>query len=379
MSGSRTGIDGFADDIAKQRRFVGSRVPSYDRVLALVADQLDGELGRRLGKAWARRSFEIFYDRPLLLIATLRFDALVTGPDHPLWAALAAGSPDPASATPAALHDAFARDRPRVWHSLTRRRVQTNEVSRAVAWLWPAALAGADRDPPGGARTGDAAPRPLVLCDMGCSAGLNLVADSLSLEWTELGPDPRPLAVARRPDVVGRLGFDRAPVDPTDPDDRNWLRACVWVGETDRLRRLDAALVAFGAARAGDAAPVIEQTEAGDMPARLDQLSAADDSGALWLAYQTLVREYLGPSRAAYLDGMRGWLASRPPGRALWVELEDAPSGATRERPAALVAHVVGADRAVADLLLARCYYHPTDLVPEPDAVAALRAALGPA
>ena len=364
MSEARTGIDGFADDLVLQRRYVGRRVPVYERVLDLLAAELDGELGRRLSKAWARRWFSIYYERPLLLLATLRHDALVTGPTHPLAAALAADVPDPDAVTRDALHAAFARDRPRVWHSLTRRRVQTNEVSRAVAWLWPAALAG---------------DRPLVLCDMGCSAGLNLVADALGQTWGEVGggtPSAGAVEVARAPRVVARFGFDSAPIDATDPDAADWLRACVWVGETARLRRLDDALAAFRAAAGGDARPVIEAIDARDMPGRLVALSAAAHPGALWLAYQTFVREYLGGSRAAYLDGMRAWLRGRPPGTALWMEMEDPPHGATRERPAGLMAHVVDADGALVELLLARCYYHPTELAPEPAAVAALRAAL---
>ena len=354
MEPGRAGIDGFAGDIAAQRKYMGARVPSYERVLALVADRLGGELGRRLGKAWARRRFDIYYERPLLLLATLRFDALATGPEHPLWPALAADRPDPDAVTDDALERAFARDRPHVWHSLTRRRVQTNEVSRAVAWLWPAALASAE----------------LVLCDMGCSAGLNLVADAIDLAWT--APDGRALPLARGARVQRRLGFDLEPLDATDEDDRNWLRACVWVGERDRLSRLEQALDAFAAA--GAAAPVIERIDARDMPARLAALSSGD--GALWLAYQTLVREYLGEARAPYLEGMRAWLAARPPGRALWIELEDPPHGATRERPAALLAHVRGRDGTVLDLVLARCEYHPVVVAPEPEAVDLLRAAL---
>jgi hypothetical protein len=359
VSEARTGIDGFADDLVRQRRHVGRRVPAYERVLDLVAAELDGELGRRLTKSWARRGFPVYYERPLLLLATLRYDALVTGPSHPLWSALAAEVPDPDAVTRDALLAAFARDRPRVWHSLTRRRVQTNEVSRAVAWLWPAALAG---------------DQPLVLCDMGCSAGLNLVADALGQTWGEVGGDT--LAVARDPRVVARLGFDGAPIDATDPDAADWLRACVWVGETARLRRLDAALTALRAAAGGGAGPLIETIDARDMPGRLTSLSDAAHPDALWLAYQTFVREYMGGSRAAYLDGMRAWLRARPPGTALWIEMEDPPDGATRELPAGLMAHVVGADGELADLLLARCYYHPTELAPEPAGVAALRAAL---
>jgi hypothetical protein len=358
----RAGIDGFAADIAAQRRYVAARVPSYDRVLALVADALDADIGRRLGKAWARRRFDAVYDRPLLLLATLRHDALATGPDHPLWAALAASEPDPSTVTAAALERALGRDRPRVWHSLTRRHVQTNEVSRAVAWLWPAALAG---------------DRPIVLCDMGCSAGLNLVADSLEQTWSEHGADPpRALPVAPDPRVVRRLGFDRAPLDATDEDDSAWLRACVWSGERERLSRLDRALAAFRAAAAAGAAPTLETIDAVDMPDRLIELSAGDDDGALWLAYQSSMREYLGPARRPYLDGMRCWLEARPPGAALWIELEDPPHGASRQWPTALLAHLRGPDGDVTDLVLARCQYHPVEIAPEADAVAAVIAAL---
>lgn len=272
-----------------------------------------------------------------------------------MWGALAAAEPDPAAVTPASLEQSFARDRPRVWHSLTRRTVQTNEVSRAVAWLWPAALVDGHR--------------PLVLCDMGCSAGLNLVADSIGLSWT--APGPRPLEIAERPRVVGRFGFDRAPLDAADDDDAAWLRACIWAGERDRLDRLERALLAF---RAAPARPVIERVDARDMPARLTELSAGED-GALWIGYQTLVREYLGTDREPYLHGMRRWLSSLP-GRALWIELEDPPHGATRERPAAIMAHVGSTDGSVIDLVLARCQYHPTEIAPEPEAVAALRSAL---
>ena len=280
---------------------------------------------------------------------------MVSGPVHPLWRALASDEPDPDAVTPAALEQAFARDRPRVWHSLTRRSVQTNEVSRAVAWLWPAALAST---------------APLILCDMGCSAGLNLVADAIGLSWSQ--PGPRPLTLDE-PRVSARFGFDRAPLDAIDDDDAAWLRACIWAGERDRLDRLERALLAF---RAATVRPTIERVDARDMPARLAELGAIHD-GALWLAYQTLVREYLGDDREPYLAGMRRWIRSRP-GRALWIELEDPPHGATRERPAAIMAHVGRADGSVLDLVLARCQYHPTEIAPEPDAVAALQAALAP-
>jgi hypothetical protein len=38
----------------------------------------------------------------------------------------------------------LARDRLGVWSTLTTRRVPTNDTSRAIAWLWAAAIVGCD-------------------------------------------------------------------------------------------------------------------------------------------------------------------------------------------------------------------------------------------
>jgi hypothetical protein len=359
-----SGIDGFKVDLAQLGVYMADRVPVYHRLLALIGEALDGDIGRRLTKAWARRSFTAFYDRPLLLLAAIRFDALREGPGHPLWAAVAADPPDPAAASAGALAAALDRDPQRapVWHSLTRRSLQTNEVSRAVAWMWPASLLA-----PAGA--------PLALCDLGASAGLNLVADAPGVApgWTAGGGPLEVAAVGAR--VRRRIGMDRAPLDVTREEDADWLRACVWPGERERQERLERAIAAFRSASAGPVPPVLETVEASDMPRRLAELSRGQGP-EFWLGYQTVVREYLGASREAYLSGMRDWLAGAPRGRALWVELESPPDRATRERPAALIGHARDAAGAVVDAVIARCEYHPVDLAPEPDGLAALAAAL---
>ena len=369
----RSGIDGFDADLTEQRRYLAGRVPAYEQVLARVQEAIardaGGDIGRRLTKAWARRTFHAIYDRPLLLLASIRYDALAEGPGHPLWRAVAATEPDPAAATAVALAAALDRTpgRARLWHALTRRHVQTNEVSRAVAWLWPAALLGAGR--------------PLALCDLGASAGLNLVADQLDLGWTL--PEGAPLPVARRPRVVRRLGLDLRPLDPSREEDAGWLRACVWPGQHTRLARLEAAIAAFRAARAMPAPPVVERVEARDMPARLVELALAGEHAGpgapLWLAYQSSMREYLGPSRAPYLEGMRRWLERMPPGRAVWIELEEPPAGATAGRPAALIAHARRRDGGLLEQVIARCDFHPTVVAPDPDGVRALQQAMTPA
>src|SRR5690606_25196485 len=146
--------------------------PAYARLLEVLEPMLDGDFGARLAELWRGREFGSFYERPLLLANALRYEALRDGPAHPLWPGLVGMPPDPEAITGAAVRAAVAPDRDGFWRALVERRIQTNETSRAVAWLWPARLAFE-----AGIR------RPLALFDVGASAGLNLVADHLAAMW----------------------------------------------------------------------------------------------------------------------------------------------------------------------------------------------------
>lgn len=359
MNDGHTGTTGLAQDLEAQRKIIAPRCPPYARALELLPAVLDGPPGRYLEAAWAHRRFFSRYDRPLLLLAALRADARAEGPAHPLFAAFTGPSPDADAVTPAALESALDPARERLYDALARRTVQTNETTRAVAWLWPAALAGASD---GG--------RPLALADIGASAGLNLVADALPPPWRF--SDGSPVPVARAIQAVARLGLDASPLDAMRPEDADWLRACVWPGDVPREDRLEAALAAFRAARIRPDAPVLLPIAAGNVPARLGILSAAE-TGALVIAYQTVVRDYLSPDeRGEYTDGMNDWLATHPPGQALWIELELTPGGGP-ELPCTLAAHLRAPAGEVRTLDLARCSYHPAVLEPDPAAAAELR------
>jgi hypothetical protein len=362
--GGRTGTAGLVEELARQREALAGRAPAYARALELLPAVLEGAPGRFLAAAWEHRTFHAWYDRPLLLLAALRHDALSQGEAHPLWAAFAATAPRVEAVTPAALEAALAGRRDRLWDALVRRGVKTNDPSRAVAWLWPAALAGAAE---GG--------RPIALADVGASAGLNLVADALPNAWT--AEDGRPLEIAGPVHAVARVGLDAEPLDAASDEDVAWLRACVWPGEVRRLDRLEAAVAAFRGSRTRPDAPVLVPISAREVPARLDLLSAAE-SESLVIAYQTVVRDYLDPGeRDDYEAGMRGWVASHRPGLALWVELEAAePRARLEPGAAALTAHVRAPDGAVRTLLLARCGFHPERVERAPAAVEELRAAL---
>jgi hypothetical protein len=365
MHNARTGTTGFAEDLAFQLRVLEARCPPYARALELLPQVLGGRAGRHVASAWAHRRFYASYDRPLLLLAALRADARAEGPSHPLFAGFAAPSPDANRVTFDALTAGLEPARERTYRALTQRTVQTNETSRAVAWLWPAALAGASD---GG--------RPVALADIGASAGLNLVADGLTAPWRL--PDGSPLEVARGVRTVARLGLDASPLDAASPDDADWLRACIWPGEREREKRLEAALTAFAAARARPDGPVLLPVAIGDVLTRLDALSGSQ-AGALVIAYQTVVRDYIPPADwAEFATAMQGWLATHPPGLALWVELEADPGG-EKGLSYLLEAHVRvpgGPGDDVRTLPLARCGPHPSVLVPDPAAVGELTAAL---
>jgi hypothetical protein len=266
-------------------------------------------------------------------------DALAD-PTHPLAPALRAVDPDASAVSDDALRESLGEGRP-AREALRTRFVQTNEITRAIAWRLPLARFGSARD--------------VALADLGCSAGLNLVADRVGLSWVD--QDERPIALADTSPLVRRVGLDRAPIDPRDRDARAWLVACLWPGQRERHERLERAL--DEASRALESGEMqLEAKDALAMPARLEELARG---GARVLAYQTVFRDYLpDATREAYLSEMRAFVA-RHPGRAIWTELEAAPKGSPG--PAELVVHTHAGDEVVLS-----GEFHPTRVVMRPDA-----------
>jgi hypothetical protein len=353
VSAARIGLDGLAADFVEHRMLVGDSNAVVARELVLLESLLCGPranaaIVERLGKAWRSRTFRAYYERPLLLAAALRLEAMQEG--SALAPSLASASPDVSALTTERLAAALDPDRLPIWLTLATRKVQTNDVSRAVAWRWPATLG---RE------------RPLVLVDVGCSAGLGLVADRISTSWTDEAGHPLPRFGGR---VVARLGFDADPGDPTRPPDVQWLRACIWPGDNERLARLDEAIAAFVSAAERGERPVVERVRAKHVPARLQRIERTCDPSALLLIVQSFVREYLDPSEAdPYATAMASFLASLPAGRAMWVQLELSAPG--DRPPAEIVAHASGG----APVRIGRCGYHPRTVVVEREGLARLR------
>ena len=329
-------------------------------MIDVLSPLLDGAVAERLRAAWSERHFRPFYERPMLLLASIRDDVLREGESHPLWAAIGDHEPELEAVTGAAVQAALAADRDHLWNTLAERYVQTNDISRAIAWIWPAAIA-VEEDPG----------RPLALFDVGASAGLNLIADRAGVAWErsdggELKPGPLP-------PIAGRTGYDLRPVDVFDEAQARWLLACVWPGQKSRAQGLETGIAAFRAAAGGPDAPRVESLDAAEVPARLP-VPADDEPRAI--VYGTIMRDYLPDAvRETYRAGMGNWLRGCAPGAAIWSELEITTEERSEGPPVDLTVHVL-ADGREESLLLARCEPHPRTIEVQDDAVERLRAAL---
>ncbi len=119
---------------------------------------------------------------------------------------------------------------------------QTNEVRRSAALIAVAHWLSA--------RTG----LPLILSEIGASAGLNLHWDryALRLPGATFGPDQPvltlspdwagPLPPAVRPRIADRRGVDLNPLNPADPAHVLRLLSYIWPDQPDRMERTRAAL-----------------------------------------------------------------------------------------------------------------------------------------
>lgn len=353
-------LDDLSRDLLAQAAFLRDREPVYERLLDFFGEAIRGEFGVRLSGLWAARTFNSRYERPLLMLAALRYDALREGENHPLYAALADEPVQVGAITPATFAAALSPTRTRVSRALRERAVQTNETTRAVAWLWPAHLL---------SLSGERGPMALV--DLGTSAGLNLVADDLPAPWVD--EHEVPIELVPRPPIALRLGLDIAPLDVRRADDATWLRACVWPSDRTRLARLDQAIRAFAARAARDDAPVLEACRLADAAARLSSLP----DGMFVLCTQTIVRDYLAPAeRERYEAGMREFLRRRAPHSALMAELEvDLGDVDVPNRSATLVVRFATRDGSLRELVMARTHPHPRQLFIDADAVNAFSVA----
>ena len=262
--------------------------------------------------------------------------------------------------TARAVVEATSADRERFFDALRLRDVQTNETSRAVAWLLPAHLL-ARSDPE----------RDVALVDLGASAGLNLIADELPFPWTD--DRGSPLALSPLPRISPRLGLDIAPVDVRDEDAAQWLRACVWPGDPARSQRFEQALRTYRIRANETDGPRVDRCALQDAVPRL---RALPDRTCV-LAVQTIVRAYLSRAdREVYARSMHAWIEQRPQASVVWVELEVDESEVEPDRSAVLTAKLSLRKGDRTEVRLARTHPHPRRLWLDRDGIEAFESAI---
>ena len=211
----------------------------------------------------------------------------------------------PAPGPYAGLREALLGDNGRVRATILERSTQTNEVGRLATLLPAFALAA-----PSG---------PVVLIEVGASAGLNLFPDRWGYDWRteegrlELGRPPflvcevtgtAPLPHAL-PQVSWRAGVDLHPLDVTDADAMAWLETLVWPEQDERRERL-AHAIAVARAEPPRIVP-------GDL---LDELPGLVTEAAAYgtvVVFHSAVAAYLSvPDRERMHAMLSGLVAERP-------------------------------------------------------------------
>ena len=130
------------------------------------------------------------------------------------------------------------------------------------------------------------------------------IARELFAAWSSGDPDaPLTLTTELRgpyrppPDrpvsVVQRVGIDTHPLDPADPDDARWLRACLWPDQPERDQRLRTALEIATA----NPAERVEGDAVDDGP----RLAAAVKPEVLPVVFHTWALAYVDRSRRVEL------------------------------------------------------------------------------
>jgi hypothetical protein len=321
----------FLEELAKQRAYCAGRSPLYVAVLAgLEADVRYGAPWlAALERAWQDRRFAVGWEAVHLLLAGMHFWALKGAAEElaAVYPSCGGSGGNPASAA----REFLNRAPPAFWSHVGRALVQTNEIGRSVAWLIAAAAAFGRQDV------------PFHLVELGASAGLNLIGDHLPHSCGFTSDDgssaaPPPGWDSRPHRILSRSGLDIHPRQLSDPDDRLWLRACVWADKLQQLQRLEQAIETYLRLAQSGGGPVLERCTFEEAPDWLQRQRPATPGEGL-LVFNSIATVYLANTEyGALRRGMRDALSPWE-GRALWVEFERARG--TPAGPLNLSAHRV--------------------------------------
>ncbi len=331
------------DDLRLQAKYCQDTSPLYAALYEHLAGYwLDHNAGQTdpalaaffdtVERCWQGRIFTAWFERPLLLAGALHEQAL-SGRASALapFYSSCGGSFDASQgeAFGAALKATLAECHQDMAGFLSQSSIQTNETSRGLSWLLPV-LSGWQETRPA-----------VTLIELGCSAGLGLVADHYGYRveglagqvWAQQG---RPhfdmalcgagaeaaLASLSHVQAFGgatktRIGCDLRPLNGADEQQGRILEALIWPDNAPRLARLRDAM------KIKRAIPL--RFEAGDMVDCIDRLATERfaDTPMVCL-FNTVATCYLDDDhyarlRAAIANAFSGLWADKD---CLWVEFE---------------------------------------------------------
>ena len=332
------------DDLQRQARYCQSTSPLYAALFAILTgicrahDEGQDDVALKgffeiLGHCWQGRRFTAWFERPLLLAGAIHEQVLCGhAPELARFYATCGGQFDAAQAgaLAGALQTALMKRHQAMAPFLSQPGIQTNESARGLTWLLPLLAHWRAADRP-----------PLSLIELGCSAGLGLVADHYGYQvalpddqlWTQKGAPSFALRVQGRgaaragvdltdmaalgKAVKTRTGCDLRPLDCADANQKRLLEALIWGDNAPRLERLRAAM----ATRTG----TMLRFERGDMVDCVQQLAQSPAAYAPMICtFNTIASCYLddahyGRLRAAIAAAFHGPWADKD---CLWIEFE---------------------------------------------------------
>ena len=257
--------------------------PFMARLCRLAADRLNGKsaVGRRI-LDWPGDPTPNGDSVPLRLFGALHALVLL-GYDDTLAACYPPNAVDD-DALWSACEGAFGRHGEFILDRLAS-APQTNEVRRSGA-LFPGFLTLAQR-----------LGKPLVLSEIGASAGLNLFWDRYRYDLADAhwGAEAAKVVIApqwsgnapplRSAEVFERAGCDHRPLDPAKDEDRLRLLSYIWADQQDRIDRTRQALE-----MAASQGSLVEQADAIDW---LRKRLARIYPGATHVVYHSIAWQYL--------------------------------------------------------------------------------------
>ncbi len=331
------------DDLRLQADYCQKTSPLYAALYtylaALYQDRADGRADPDLqgffetvDQCWGGRRFTAWFERPLLLAGALHEQALWGHAPalSPFYASCSGFfSPSQSNAYGQAVRQVLRERHRAMVPFLSQETIQTNETSRGLAWLLPLL-------------THWQKARPAVtLIELGCSAGLGLVADGYGYRvhgpseqiWAQEG-DPKfevalcgpgaDHALALLADmpalsaaIRARIGCDLNPLDCRQENQKRILEALIWPDNAPRLARLRAAI------KTQDQYDLC--FERGDMVACVKHLSARSFADTpMVVLFNTVASCYLDDDHYAALRHAIGAVFNGPwaDKDCLWVEFE---------------------------------------------------------